>query len=289
MCDNSFYSKLRRITQLILLLIIVTCPSLHVSAATESQLISRGNTTSMEISLTFDDGYDEANGDAILQILSQNKVKATFFVTGDSVKVNPSIVKKIIQNGNELGNHSYSHPYLTKLTYSQMQDEIKRAEACIYNLTETSTLPYFRPPYGDYNSTVLQAVGDINYSKTVTWSIDTLDWSGISAAEITQKVLNNASPGAIVLMHVSSGAKNTKYALQGIIEGLKNKGYTIVPLSELLASKSPEPVGTQYIVKAGDTLYAIAKAYGVTVQQLVNANNIPDPNLIYPGQTLIIP
>jgi len=169
-----------------------------------------------------------------------------------------------------------------------MQNEVNKAEAFINNLTKKSTLPYFRPPYGDYNSTVLQAVGEINYSKTITWTIDTLDWKGISAAEIKQKVLDNATPGAIVLMHVSSGAVNTKYALQDIIDGLRSSGYTIVTLSQLLANNTL-PVGTQYIVKAGDTLSAIAKAYGVTVQQIVDANNIPNPDMIDVDQVLIIP
>lgn len=279
---------LKRIIPSILLIVSISCYTLQVSASTVSQVISKGNANSNEIALTFDDGYDGENIDAILQILSKNNIKATFFITGEAAKANPVIIKKAIENGNELGNHSYSHPSFTKLSYYQIQNEVNQAEAFIYGLTEKSTLPYFRPPYGDYNSTVLQAVGEINYSMTITWTIDTLDWSGISAAEITQNVLNNASSGAIVLMHVSSGAKNTKYALQDIIDGLKSRGYTIVALSQLLANNKT-PGGTQYIVKPGDTLSAISKAYGVTVQQIVDANDIPNPDLIYVGQVLLIP
>lgn len=266
----------------------IFCYTMQVAAASVSQVISRGNANSNEIALTFDDGYDGENADAILEILSQNNIKATFFITGEAAIANPAMIKKIIENGNELGNHSYSHPAFTRLSYSQMQDEVNRAETSIYNLTEKSTLPYFRPPYGDYNSAVLQAVVDINYNKTITWTIDTLDWSGISAEEITRRVLDNASSGAIVLMHVNSGAKNTKYALQDIIDGLKSKGYTIVSLSQLLANNTT-PDGTQYIVKPGDTLTAISKAHRITVQQILDANDIPNPDLIYVGQVLTIP
>ncbi|MEQ8198390.1 MAG: LysM peptidoglycan-binding domain-containing protein [Clostridiaceae bacterium] len=279
--------KIRVMRIFSIMLLLMSVLSLQASAAT-SQVVSRVNTASKVIALTFDDGDDGANDLAVLQILSQNNIKATFFFTGQAAESHPDILKQIVANGHEIGNHSYSHPYFTQLSSTQMKDQVNWAETSINSITGKSTKPYFRPPYGDYNSTVLQAVGEAGYTKTITWTIDTLDWTGNSAATITQRVVNNACPGAIVLMHTGSGAVNTKYALQNMITSLKSMGYSFVTMSQLL-TYSTTSGGTQYVVKYGDTLYMIAKAYGVTVQQIVNANNISNPDLIYVNQVLIIP
>ena len=171
-----------------------------------------------------------------------------------------------------------------------MKKELMKAETVFKEKTGQSTKPYFRPPYGDYNSAVLQAVGDAGYTLTITWTIDTLDWEGISASKITQSVLSKASPGSIVLMHAGSGAVNTPAALPTIIKGLKDKGYTFVTIPELLNYiPSNDNQENQYVVKAGDTLTKISKTYNVTVQQIASANNIKNPNLINVGQVLTIP
>jgi len=285
MCNRIRKIRLMRIFPMVLLL--MSFLSLQVSAAT-SQVVSRVNTASKVIALTFDDGDDGGNNLSILQILSQNNIKATFFFTGQAAEAHPDILKQVVAKGHEIGNHSYSHPYFTQLSSTQMKDQLNWDEASINAITGKSTKPYFRPPYGDYNSTVLQAVGEAGYTKTITWTIDTLDWTGNSAATITQKVVNNVCPGAIVLMHTGSGAVNTKYALQDMITSLKSKGYSFVTISQML-TYSTTSAGTQYVVKYGDTVYMIAKAYGVTVQQIVNANNLSNPDLIYVNQVLIIP
>jgi len=250
-------------------------------AAGASQLVTKGNTASKVVAFTFDDGDDGGNIQEILQILARNNIKATFFFTGTAAENHPALVKAVSEAGHEMGNHSYSHPDFTTLTYGQMLDELNKADSIMKNATGKSTKPLFRPPYGAYSSSVLQAVGDDGYSKTIYWTIDTLDWKGITAAEIYSKVLNNITPGAIVLMHAGSGAPNTKNALQNLIDSLKAGGYTFTTVSGLL--------GTTYTVKAGDTLYGIAKAYGTTVQALAEANSIANPSIIYVGQVLTVP
>jgi polysaccharide deacetylase family sporulation protein PdaB len=250
-------------------------------AAGASQLVTKGSNASKVVAFTFDDGDDGGNIQEILQILARNNIKATFFFTGTAAETHPALVKAISEAGHELGNHSYSHPDFTTLTYDQMLDELNKAENAIKNITGKSTKPLFRPPYGAYNSAVLQGAGDAGYSKTIYWTIDTLDWKGITAAEIYSRVLNNITPGAIVLMHAGSGAPNTKNALQNMIDSLKSTGYTFATVSGLL--------GITYTVKAGDTLYRIAKTYGTTVQALAEANNIANPNIIYVGQVLSVP
>ncbi|SHE88255.1 LysM peptidoglycan-binding domain-containing protein [Alkalibacter saccharofermentans] len=251
----------------------------------DSQLITKGSTTEKLVALTFDDGDDGKNINPILDILAKNNIKATFFVTGRAAEHHPDLIKKIDQQGHIIGNHSYSHPDFTKITAAKMTEELSKVDNLIKNITGKSTKPYFRPPFGAYNASVLKAVGAAGYTKTIYWTIDTIDWRGDSVTDITNRVRNNIKPGAIVLMHTGSGAKNTVAALPGIISNLKSQGYKFVTLNQLLGTTQQ----TTYVVKAGDTLYGIARRYGVTVTQIANANNITNINLIRVGQVLIIP
>ncbi|MHC1719201.1 MAG: polysaccharide deacetylase family protein [Clostridiaceae bacterium] len=275
-------SKGIRILMLSLLAVVfLSAYSAPAFAASASQLITKGDTASKVVAFTFDDGDDGGNIREILQILARNNIKATFFFTGTAAADHPALVREVSEAGHELGNHSYSHPDFTTLTHDQMVDELDKADSTIISITGKSTKPLFRPPYGAYNASVLQAAGDAGYSKAIYWTIDTLDWKGISASEIYSKVLNNIAPGSIVLMHAGSGAPNTKSALQDMIDSLKAREYTFETVSGLL--------GTTYTVKAGDTLYRIAKTYGTTVQALAEANSIANPNIINVGQVLVVP
>lgn len=256
-------------------------------AASPSILVSRVTTSSKVMALTFDFGSDAGNVSSILATLADHGVKSTFFATGQAATNYPSAVRSVVSQGHEIGNHSYSHPYFTSLTPAQMIDELSRAATAIRTATGQAPKPYFRPPYGAYNSTVLQAVGDAGYGHTIMWTIDTVDWQGVSATAIRDKVLANASPGSIVLMHVGGGATGTPDALPGMITGLRAAGYQLVTVSHLLGATPTNQ--TLYVVKPGDTLYRIASLYGVTVSAIVEANNIVNPNLIYPNQVLIIP
>jgi polysaccharide deacetylase family sporulation protein PdaB len=272
-------------TMSLFLLLVFSAQSFAVN---ESQIVNKVNTSTKVIALTFDDGSDGNNLSEILQVLTQNNVKATFFLTGKAAESHPELLKNIVALGNQIGNHSYSHPPFTELSADGMKEEVEKTDVIVKKITGQSTKPFFRPPYDDYNASVLQAVGDAGYSKTITWTIDTLDWKGISVSEITQKILEKASPGSIVLMHATAGAINTPAALPGIISNLKAMGYKIVTISELL-TYSELSDSRHYVVKSGDNLSKISANYGVTVQQIVSANNIADQNLIYIGQVLTIP
>jgi peptidoglycan-N-acetylglucosamine deacetylase len=272
------------ITTLVFVLTFITQP-MYAHGAT-SQVITKINTTNKVVALTFDDGSDGTNIPAILKILSDYNVKATFFLTGKAVANHPAKIKSIIAAGHAIGNHSYSHPYFTRISTTQMKSELAKTETLVKNLTGRTTKPFFRPPYGAYNTLVLQTVGSVGYTKTIKWNIDTIDWDGRSAYRIYTKVLNNIVPGSIVLMHTGAGAKYTTAALPTIIKGLKAKGYRFVTIPTLLGIN---PTQITYVVKAGDTLYSIAQRYGVTVQQIATINHITNVNLIYVGQVLIIP
>ncbi|WP_214878995.1 LysM peptidoglycan-binding domain-containing protein [Exiguobacterium sp. ERU653] len=272
---------------LFILLAMVITQSISVSAAA-STFITSVNTTSKVVALTFDDGADGANTNKILDILAKNNVKATFFLTGSGANNHPQYIKNIAAKGHQLGNHSYTHPDFTKLTATQMKSELDRTEALIKSLTGKTTKPIFRAPFGAVNSAVLNGVGAAGYGYTIQWNIDTIDWKGLTASQINTKVQTNIKPGSIVLMHTGAGAPGTPLALPTMISQLKAKGYKFVTVSQLLAYQNTSTNKT-YTVKSGDTIYSIARTYGVTVSDLAAANNITNVNLISVGQVLNIP
>ena len=158
------FARTARVTSVTVLVILLGLwlPARAV-AASPSTLVSRATTSDKVVALTFDFGSDAGNLSRILQILADKGVKSTFFATGEAATNNPAAVRSVVTQGHEIGNHSYSHPYFTKLTSAQMADELARASTAIRNATGQAPKPYFRPPYGDYNAAVLQAVGNAGY------------------------------------------------------------------------------------------------------------------------------
>jgi len=255
-------------------------------SASPSTVVSKIPTDKM-MALTFDAGSNVGNTQDILKILAQNNVKSTFFLTGNYTKQYPYLAQEIVQQGHEIGNHSYSHPNFTVISVAAMKDEIKKTHQEILMATGKAPVPLFRPPFGSYNATVLKAVGEAGYKWTVMWSIDTIDWKGLSAVTILRKATDNAQPGAIVLMHVGSGT-HTVEALPAMIKSLQAQGYSLTTVTTMLNQDSTG-AGKTYTVRPGDTLWKIATTYGTTIAALVAANKISDPNLISPGQVLLIP
>jgi peptidoglycan/xylan/chitin deacetylase (PgdA/CDA1 family) len=196
------------------------------------------STTKKIMALTFDDGSDGANLSKELDILASSNVKCTFFLTGKASEAHPSLIRKIVEQGHEIGNHSYSHPEFTLITAGAMKTELLKAENSIINITGVNPKPLFRPPYGSFNSTVLNAAGEIGYTNTIMWSIDTVDWAGAPAKDMIEKVLNQAQPGAIAIMHTGGGTHTTE-ALPEMISGLKLKGYSLTTVSKLLSESEP--------------------------------------------------
>jgi peptidoglycan/xylan/chitin deacetylase (PgdA/CDA1 family) len=152
-------------------------------------------------------------------------------------------VRAIVAAGHRLGNHSYSHPYLTQKSDAQIAAELARAEAAIRANGGTSTAPLFRFPYGDRNSRTIAAVNASGYT-CVRWTVDTLGWKGttkggITAQTVIDRVLTGAKPGAIVMMHVGAnpddGTTLDADALPTVIAQLKGRGYGFVTLDALVA------------------------------------------------------
>ena len=180
--------------------------------------------------ISFDAAWGNEQTDTLLDILDENNVKTTFFLVGDWVKKYPDSVKKIAEKGHDIGNHSSTHPYMTQLSAVKMTKELTDCNNEVKKLTgKCPTL--FRPPYGDYNNDVVEAVNSLSMY-CVQWNIDSLDWKDPSPERIVQNCVNKLEPGSIILLH--NGAVNTPKALPGLIEAIKTKGYKIVPISKIL-------------------------------------------------------
>lgn len=187
-------------------------------------------TDKKQVALSFDAAWGNEQTDDLLKILDKYKVKATFFLVGDWVDKYPESVKEIASKGHDIGNHSDTHPHMTQMSTSDMTGQIQSCNEKIKKITgKTPTL--FRAPYGDYNNDVVKSVNGCNMY-CVQWDVDSLDWKDPTPEQITQNVVSKLKDGSIILMH--NGAKNTPEALPMVIEGIKEKGYEIMPISKIL-------------------------------------------------------
>ena len=181
------------------------------------------------VSLTFDDGPSKYT-DKILNILKKYNACGTFFLIGNKVEFYSDVLKRMLEEGSEIGNHSYDHKLLTRLSKEDFQEEINKTQEAIKKVTGfTPTL--FRPTYGGYTN-VLKSYTDLKF---VLWDVDSRDWQVKSKDKILNNILPNVKSGSIVLMH-----DNHKYALdalEDILVNLKEQGYKFVTVSELLELK----------------------------------------------------
>jgi len=189
-----------------------------------------------EIALTFDDGPDPVFTPQILDKLQKYGVKATFFLLGANIEKYPEIVKRIADEGHAIGNHTYSHPKLTEVSDEDYHYQIQKADELIQNLVGYKP-KFFRPTYGAINESQVQWATEKGMM-VVQWSIDTLDWKGLSAEEITQTVLTEILPGSIILQHNALGVplQGSVDALDQIIPQLQGMGARFVTLPEMFGT-----------------------------------------------------
>ena len=230
----------KRLTVIAAALALLVCVGIFRSAGSEKAVAANAgerripiysvDTQEKKVSISFDAAWGNEQTGTLLDILDKYKVKATFFLVGDWVRKYPDDVKAIAKAGHDVGNHSNTHPYMTQIGIDEMQKEIQTCNKDIENLIgKKPTL--FRPPYGDYDNNVVDAVNSLGMY-CIQWDVDSLDWKGLSKEEMCSRIKNNLQSGSIVLMH--NGGENTPDALPSIIETIKEMGYEIVPISELL-------------------------------------------------------
>ena len=189
-------------------------------------------TDKKQVALSFDAAWGNEDTTQILSTLEKYQVKVTFFMTGGWISKYPDDVKAILAAGHDLGNHSNTHPNMSKLSTEQMKEEIQATHQKVKDLTGYE-MTLFRPPYGDYNDAVVNAVKDCGYY-CIQWDVDSLDWKNYGVESLIKTVCNhkNLGNGSIVLMH--NGGKYTAQALESVITGLQSQGYELVPISQLI-------------------------------------------------------
>ncbi len=185
-----------------------------------------------EVALTFDDGPDGKITPEILDILKKNNIHASFFFIGKYVDLYPDTVKRAYSEGNLVLNHSMSHIDLSNKSSEIIDKELLGNEDKIFNLINKRPA-IMRPPYGAVTQLSADEIKKLGY-KAVIWSIDTLDWSQKESSNISKNVLDNVRNGDIILMHSNADKKTTAEALPEIIKGLREKGYDMVTLDDLL-------------------------------------------------------
>ena len=209
------------------------------TTADASTVIREGivNHTTKQIALTFDAGWLYENTEALLNLLDEYNVKATFFVRGLWVKEHPDLATEIVNRGHALENHSLTHGHMSTMTDAEVENEIRQTTDIIRETT--GYLPQlFRPPYGEYDKRILRILKEEGYPYTILWTVDSYDWAEeLNGVKITKdylvnRVLNKASDNGIILMHV--GGYETIHALPDIITGLRSEGYELVKVNDML-------------------------------------------------------
>ena len=218
--------------------VFLICCALAFSFVTDSAAQSRtifhsDDCDEKMIALTFDDGPHPRYTEQILGILDKYGVKATFFFVGQNVEYYPDTALKVVKAGHEIGNHTYDHNRVEKMSQDDVLYEMTRCDDMIYSLDEYQTV-LFRPPEGAFGKAVENSASALGYS-VILWSIDTRDWAHSSPQEIYENVTKNIDGGDIILMHdYVSYNSPTPQALELIIPELQRQGYKFVTVSELI-------------------------------------------------------
>jgi peptidoglycan/xylan/chitin deacetylase (PgdA/CDA1 family) len=228
-------------------LITATTSSTIASAAAAAaatvgpvRVLYHGDSGRRSVALTLDAGSDAGFTASILATLRREGIRATFSITGLWAEQNRGQLLAIAAGGHQIINHSYDHASFTgfstgrpPLTAAERALELSRTETTVYHLSQRSTRPYFRPPYGDIDAGVKRDAAAAGYGVIVMWSVDSLGWQGAPADAIVERCLAQAAPGAIYVMHVGSESRDAA-ALPRVIAGLRAAGYGFETVDELV-------------------------------------------------------
>ena len=210
---------------------VVNSPAIVGASATQRQLpVYSVQRRDKVVALSFDAAWGNEDTQTLIDILNEHHVNTTFFVVGDWVDKYPESVKALADAGNEVMSHSSHHDHFSKLSTEQIRADLQACNEKIAAITGIRP-SLFRCPYGEYDDHVISTVREMGM-EPIQWSVDSLDWKGLSAQEIQQRVLQSVQPGSIVLFH--NAAEHTPEALPGILDALQQKGFEIVPVSQIL-------------------------------------------------------
>ena len=192
--------------------------------------IAMGNKDKKYVYLSFDEGYEAGYTKQILEVLKQNNVKATFFITAHYFNTSEELVKQMIDEGHIVGNHTVNHKSMPSLTDEQLKDEIMKLHTAVYEKYNYE-MKYLRPPKGEYNERTLEKTKSLGYT-TVMWSLAYDDWNEQKQGReeyAKKKILDNIHNGAVILLHPNS--KDNANILEYCIKEIKNMGYEFKALN----------------------------------------------------------
>lgn len=186
------------------------------------------------VALTYDDGPSKLTTKPLLDLLEKYDASATFFINGNHANDNKDLVKEIYEKGNEIGNHTLDHVWLTKTDFKEKKRQIYGNESLLKFLSGQEGRMLVRPPYGDIDQSILDAF-DLSF---IMWSVDSRDWEVQDVAVIQQNVFSEITDGDIIIMH--DGYTSTIEATEEILKRLKKEGFEVVSVSELFKQKNKE-------------------------------------------------
>lgn len=209
----------------------------HKTSAQQNITFSVVHTDGPYIAMTFDDGPSATLTPKLLDLLAARHIKVTFFVIGENVAEHPEIVARAAQEGHEIGNHSWSHPNLAKMSQENVRSQLQRTDDAIKNATgKRPTL--MRPPYGSVTDREKRWIHDEFGYQIILWDVDPYDWKRPGPAVVRNRILKETRPGSIVLSHdIHPG---TIEAMPATLDALEAKGFKFVTVSELISLATPE-------------------------------------------------
>lgn len=235
-----FCIKLKSIKFLMLVLLVAillsvnlggnVAASVYFNNALRKVPIYYVNTQNQQVAISFDAAWGADKTEKIMSICKEYNVNATFFLVGFWVEDYPEIAKKIAENGFEIGTHSNTHPNMAKISAEKQKLELETSLNIIKKNTGVDA-KLFRPPFGAYNDSLISTAESLGLT-TIQWDVDSLDWKGLSAMEITNRVLNGVRNGSIILCHNNSD--HILYALPIMLDRLQKKGYTVSCVGDLI-------------------------------------------------------
>ncbi|MEK7948871.1 polysaccharide deacetylase family protein [Luteolibacter soli] len=206
--------------------------NLPATGASSGITFSRVAVTQPYIAMTFDDGPHPNNTPRLLDMLRERNIKATFYVIGRNVDLYPNVLRRTVSEGHEIGNHSFTHPILSKMSDSAVREELTKCRDAVARAAGIQPRT-MRPPYGALLQRQREWIhAELNYP-TILWSVDPLDWKRPGPSVVTSRILAGTTPGAIVLSHDLHGG--TVDAMPATLDGLLSKGFKFVTVSQLLA------------------------------------------------------
>src|SRR4029453_12804384 len=207
-------------------------PSPTTSSVTEKITFNEVNVDGPYIAMTFDDGPHATNTPKLLEMAAERHIKLTFFVLGECVEQNPDVLRQEVAEGHEIGNHSWSHPNLAKLSDESVRTQLQRTEDIIAKTTGVKPR-LMRPAYGEFTKRQRILVShDFSY-KVILWDVDPLDWKRPGSNVVAQRIITGVRPGSIILAHDIH--PSTIAAMPQVFDALLAKGFKFVTVSELLA------------------------------------------------------